>query len=107
MTNQGVNQNAEHVDLVETDRSELVEKYEALQRLLENEDFKVVVTEGYLKESAIHKTSLLATNYVKLAGLRNTIYEELAAISCFESYLRMLTNLGAPAIADEDNEIEG
>lgn len=91
------------------DRTAAVEKYEALQVLLnENTEagkaFKTLVTDGYLREKAIETTSLLATNYAKQPGIRSSIFEELVAISAFEGYLSMVENLGAPV---EDDELEG
>lgn len=106
------NQNAENVEmeLELASRADLVAKYEALQRLKENKDFQKVILDGYLKDSAVDKVSLLATDYVRNNGLRATMFEELVAISAFEGYLHMIDNLGASTVADmqeEDDEIEG
>jgi hypothetical protein len=86
------------------ERGELVKRYEALQRLKENEDFQLVVMEGYLKGKAVELTSLLATDYVRQNGLRGTLMEELVAISAFEEYMHMIDNLGAPVEEEEDEE---
>lgn len=102
------NQISAETDLELAERGAIVEKYEALQRLNENEDFKKVITEGYLKESAIDKTSLLGTNYVRQNNLRGTLMEELVAISCLEQYLISIEQLGAPITEDDDDiEFEG
>ena len=95
------------VELETIERADLIRKWEALERLKENPDFKVVVLDGYLKGKAIEFTSLLATDYVRRNNLRSTIFEQLAAISCFEEYLRMIENLGAPASMLEDDEAIG
>lgn len=92
------------VELETIERAGLTRKWEALERLKENPDFKIVVLDGYLKEKAIEFTSLLATDYVRRNNLRSTIFEQLAAISCFEEYLHMIENLGAPTSMLEDNE---
>ena len=96
------------VELETIERVDLTRKWEALERLKENPDFKVVVLDGYLKEKAIEFTSLLATDYVRRNNLRSTIFEQLAAISCFGEYLHMIENLGAPAsMLEDDEEIGG
>ena len=92
------------VELETIERAGLMKKWEALERLKDNPDFKVVVLDGYLKEKAIEFTSLLATDYIRRNNLRSTIFEQLAAISCFEEYLHTIENLGAPTSMLEDNE---
>ena len=47
------------VELETIERADLTRKWEALERLKENPDFKVVVLDGYLKEKAVEFTSLL------------------------------------------------
>lgn len=92
-------QNETDFELAE--RGALVQKYEALERLKENEDFKTVFIDGYFKEKAIELTSLLATEYVRQNGLRGAIMEELVAISVCEDYLHTIEQLGAPIVEDE------
>jgi hypothetical protein len=86
------------------ERQSWIEMYEALQRLEENKDFKKIILDGYLKDSAVDKVSLLATDYVRTRNLRATIFEELVAISALEGYLHTIKNMGAPV---EDDELEG
>ncbi len=95
----------ENVELELAERSALTAKYESLQRLKENKDFQRVILEGYLKESAVDKVSLLATDYVRRNNLRATMFEELMAISSFEEYLHMIDQLGAPVEDEEDEDI--
>ena len=100
------NQNTElETELEIADRAKLVETYEALQRLKENKDFKLVVLEGYLKDSAVDKVSLLGTDYVVQNNLRGQVMEELVSISRFEGYLHMIEQLGAP-VAEDDEDFE-
>jgi hypothetical protein len=102
------NLNTEEVDLEMAERQELVEKYDALQ-VLTNEHseagkaFKKLVLDGYLKDKAVEFTSLLAVPGMQTS--RSQLFEALAAISHFENYLSMISNLGAPA--NEDDELEG
>lgn len=95
----------DNVELETADRTALINKYEALERLLENPDFKLVVLEGYIKEKAVDSVSLLATNYTRRHNLRGAIMEELVAISAFEEYMRMIQSLGARA-EEEAEEAE-
>lgn len=95
----------ENVDLEYADRSALVQKYEDLKSLMEDERFKRLILDGYLKEKAIEFTSLLATDYVRQSGTRGAIMEELVAISAFEGYLLAIERLGAPV--EDDEEFEG
>lgn len=94
------------VELEAVTRANLIQKYEALQRLKENKDFQVLILDGYLKESAVDKVSLLASDYVRKNNLRGIIMEELVAISALEGYFDMVANLGAPVDEEEDDEDE-
>ena len=96
----------DNVELETADRTALINKYEALERLLENPDFKLVVLEGYLKEKAVDSVSLLATDYTRRNNVRGAIMEELVAISAFEEYMRMIQFLGAPAKEEAEEERE-
>lgn len=90
------------VDLEYIELEGFREKYEALKRLEENEDFKLVVLDGYLKEKAVEFTSLLAVP--SMLANRSQIFEALAAVSHFEQYLHMLYNVGAPVEVEEDED---
>lgn len=96
----------DNVELETADRTALINKYEALERLLENPDFKLVVLEGYLKEKAVDSVSLLATDYTRRHNVRGAIMEELVAISAFEEYMRMIQSLGAPAKEEAEEEAQ-
>ena len=94
----------ETVELETVSRAALVQKYEALQRLKDNKDFQTVILEGYLKEAAVAKVSLLATDYIRRNNLRGFVMEELVAISALEGYMHMIDSLGAPETEDESEE---
>ena len=97
------NQTTADVELERVERQVATAKWEALQRLKEEKDFKLLVSEGYLKEEAVRLTSMLATEYVRQYNLRSTIFESLAAISIFEDYMNTIDSLGGP-VEDEDDE---
>lgn len=95
--------NQEELEQIET--TELRMKAEAYDRLKNGndqgaKDFKTLILDGYLKDRAIDHTSLLSTEYGR--SIRSTLFEELAAISCFEGYLHMVENLGAAAAEDDE-----
>ena len=96
-------ENNQEIQLEEAESLGLTEKYNALQELKDNKAFKTLILDGYMKEKAVDTTSLLATEYGK--EIRNTLFEELVAISRFEGYLHMVENLGAAVIDDALEEM--
>jgi len=85
-------------ELVTIENEYWVTMHEALERL-ENgnpqpDDFKKVILEGYFKDKAINGVSMLATDYVKQAGARGDIMEQLVSISNLEDYFATVHNLG-------------
>lgn len=78
---------------------------QALERLEKNEDFKLVILEGYFKDKAINGVSLLATDHVKRGGFRGDIMEQLVAISQLEDYFMTIKGLGTVP-PESDDEVE-
>lgn len=70
---------------------------EALERLENNPDFKLVIIDGYLNSKALDSVSLLARPEIKKRGERADIMEDLVAISNFQYYLWMIKELGGVA----------
>jgi hypothetical protein len=90
-------------DLLTVENEYWVTMHDALERLETNEDFKLVIKQGYFKDKAINGVSLLATDYVKKAGARGDVMEQLVAISQLEDYFATIHNLGTiPADADDE-----
>jgi len=75
---------------------------EALDRLNKNEDFKLVIKQGYFKDKAINGVSLLATDYVRQNGLRNEVLETLVGISLLEDYFATVQSMGTISPDDEE-----
>lgn len=86
-----------------------LDQAQALERLQQNADFKLVIEEGYFKDRVLDGVSLLATDYVKKSGTRPDIMENLVAISRLQDHFAMIKNMGASAAVDlaEDTDIEG
>ena len=111
LINQAESQFAEadgNKDLLTVENEYWVTMHDALARL-ENgnpqpEDFKLVILEGYFKDKAINGVSMLATDYVKQAGVRGDIMEQLVAISQLEDYFATIHNLGTVPADAEDEE---
>jgi hypothetical protein len=92
-------------DLLTVENEYWVTMHDALERLEQNEDFKKVIQIGYFKDKAVNGVSLLATDYVKQAGARGDIMEQLVAISQLEDYFAVIHNLGTvPTDAEDDEE---
>ena len=92
-------------DLLTVENEYWVNLHNALERLEQNEDFKKVIQIGYFRDKAVNGVSLLATDYVKQAGARGDIMEQLVAISQLEDYFAVIHNLGTvPTDAEDDEE---
>jgi len=92
-------------DLLTVENEYWVTMHDALERLEQNEDFKKVIQIGYFRDKAVNGVSLLATDYVKQAGARGDIMEQLVAISQLEDYFAVIHNLGTvPTDAEDDEE---
>jgi hypothetical protein len=97
MTNQTEN---EEVELETREQTYWVKQYEALSRLEKTEDFKTLILDGYFKEAAARKVSLLARDDIKRSGARGDVMEALIAISHLQDHLFTVKNIGS--IAQDD-----
>jgi hypothetical protein len=71
---------------------------EALYRLLQNDDFKSLLLEGYIKDEAVRGTKLLGDPAMR-ANQRafDSTVDELKAIGLFDNHLRTIEQLGQHA----------
>lgn len=92
--------------LKQVDASYWVEQSEALEKLMNDPNFKKVILEGYLKDKAVDGVSLLASDYAKNSGKRTDIMEGLIAISSLEDHFITIKNLGMAVKQDELDEAE-
>ena len=93
-----INQDEHELETIET--QELAAMYEALKRLEDNPDFKLVILDGYLKTKALDSVTLLADPRIKQQGARPDVMEDLVAISGLNYHLMMVKNLGMSALMD-------
>ena len=104
-----INPKTEHeeVELELAEKAIAVEKYEALELLLDDtteagKAFKLLVLDGYLKDEAVRLTSLLARHGMEQN--RSKLFEALAGVSHFENYLYVVQIMGAPSQDDVEDE---
>jgi hypothetical protein len=76
---------------------------EAFERLQNNEDYKLVIVNGYCKDEALRLASLLSNDYLISQGKRQLVMEGLTSISYFDQYLRDIEGL-RPAPDDDSEE---
>lgn len=94
------------LDILETiDSSYWVLLKESLDRLKQNEDFKKVILEGYLKDKALGGVQALGRPDIKKRGERPDVIEELVAISNLNYYLSMINIMGESAKVDLEEEL--
>ena len=102
------NLNVQHPEdaLYDTDNSPWVEKKVALDRLMDNADFKLLIVDGYLRDYAADQVSLLANDQIKRTGARPDVMESLVAISHLRDFFMTIENLAADEQGGTDLEPE-
>ena len=79
---------------------------EALNRLRKNEDFKHVITNGYLGDKVMASFSLLAVPQEKASGNRPNIFEDMIAASNLLYFFKMVDDFYKgcidPILSDEE-----
>lgn len=102
------NSEPSQVELETIELEQALELGEAWNRLKENEDFKKIITDGYLKDKVMASVSLLAVPQIKARGERPDIMEDLVAASNLQFFLRWIeTQYEAamnPILSDEEEE---
>lgn len=86
----------QEIELQLEDAKERIAMDEAVDRLLDNADFKKVVTEGYFKEEVI-RAGLLVSDPNLDDRQRATVQRALEGIGSFQYYLQKLQILGSHA----------
>ena len=78
-----------------------IEMRNGLHRLLENPDFKALVTEGYIRDEALRLTKLLGDPSVRASEKTyNAVIAELQAIALLDNHFRMVELIGNQADMD-------
>lgn len=80
----------EEMLLVEKETDHAIKMGKALERLRDNQDFKDLILDGYLKEKVIASVSLLAVPQIKAQGRRPDIMEDLIAASNLQFFFQMV-----------------
>lgn len=89
-----MNTQEQNENLLEVDNSYWVNMATALERLHDNADFKKVILEGYFRDMAVSKVSLLANSGTIQGNHRPEVMEILVGISRLQDYFGMIMNLG-------------
>lgn len=82
-------------ELLTIDNDYYIDLKESLDRLVENQDFKKVILEGYLKTKALGLVNLLARDDIKKQNKRVDCMEELVGISSLNQYFKMICYMGS------------
>ena len=93
-----INQDQTDVQLEQVEQEEVeqwVSLYESFTRLKANEDFQKLILDGFIKDKSEMHVSQLATEYVRKAGIRGSIMEELVGISVLQNYFNTVVNMGS------------
>ena len=85
----------EQDSLYDFDNSVWVNRKIALDRLMDNPDFKLLITEGYLRDHAADQVSLLANEHIKRQGHRPDVIETLVGISHLRDFFVTVENMAA------------
>ena len=100
--------NNEEILSVEGETDHAVKMGEALKRLRENQDFKDLIEEGYLKTKVLASVSLLAVPQIKAQGRRADVMEDIGAASNLQYFLQMVENaygeIVNPVYSDAEEE---
>jgi len=82
---------------------------EAIERLLVNEDFKQVITEGYLKEEPSRLIGLMSAPNFQDAETQSLCTKDLHSIGAFQRFIstqRMQAQSASAAIVEYKQQIE-
>lgn len=74
---------------------ELIARKEAVERLFSNKDFKTIIETGYFKDEASRLVLLSAD--VQMRDHEDQIKKEINSISCLNTYLRTIVQMGQMA----------
>lgn len=101
----------EEILSVEKEVEHAIKIGKALKRLQDNDDFKTLILEGYLKEKALASVSMLSVPQIKESGKRPDIIEDLVASSNLSYFLIMVENAYIeatdPVYSDQEEEERG
>jgi hypothetical protein len=83
----------------------MVEKGKALERLMTNQDFKKLITVGYLETAAIHLVLLKAQSNMQTDVLQSVIIKQIDSIGLLNEYfeeIRHQSSLAATSIINDE-----
>lgn len=78
----------------------IIARGEAAKRLAENEDFKLLVMEGYLVNEPRRLAELAASGRINNDITRQGVMRDLEGVGSFRTYMKMHTDEAAVAVAE-------
>lgn len=100
--------NLDQIDKTITEVDHNIVMGEALKRLKKNPDFKIIITDGYLRDKVLASVSMLAVDQVKKDGQRINVMEDLVSASNLQYFFSIVESFyeGAknPILSDEEQE---
>ena len=108
MTDQGPNAEIEELEVQIEEAKKIAAFGEAIERLLENKDFKTVFVEGYFKDEAV-RLAHASMDMALSPDQRDNILTMIQSISVLKQFLNNSTTMAAnmrQAMADAEQEIE-
>jgi len=77
----------QEIELAIAAEQEKIKRGEALERLLKNDDFKLVILDGYVEEEAQRLFGILTTPPGNRKDVLDTCHDKLASIRHFKEYI--------------------
>lgn len=96
MRTQVMNEEIQEVEISIESARTIANRYQALDRLLDNKDFQLLIRKGYQKDEPIRLANVSADPRVD----SEAVMEELKAIGYFTQYLMGVEQMGRQALLD-------
>lgn len=87
------------------DRNTIVKLNAALEEAEKDEDFKLLVIDGYLTDNALNKTSMITEESVVRGGHRKEVLEDLAGVSVLRNWM-VRVHKDVVYLANEEDDLE-
>jgi hypothetical protein len=94
MTEQEKERAVEEIEVSMEQARAAIQRKERLLRLMENQDFKDIILEGYFEKEPARLVSLLRDSSFQSAEDQQSIIDDMKGISSLRQYLRTVHQLG-------------
>lgn len=90
-------QEIQELELGIEEAKKMIERRDALRRLMANADFKTIIDDDYLREEAIRLSHLLGSPHAQLKAAQEDILNDLKGIAALKRYFHTLLTMGNQA----------